>query len=313
MTGYGLMFHHFHSNKEDRQLGSIDEEEFKMIIEYYLKSGYTFNDPHDFIRKVNCYKLTNKDVVITFDDNLLCQYKIAKPILDQYGIKAFWFINTQTLEKGKIDKLELFRHFRNTKFFSMDDFYVDFFGLVETITKKSVQCMLESVNFDVYLSECPFYSYNDKRFKYVRDELLTEEEYSNIMFILMNEKQYRPEEVADFLWMKDENIKRLCAEGHIVGLHSHTHYTSLSKLSYEEQLSEYLINKQILEKICTRPIISMSHPCGEYSADTFEVLKKLEIQIGFLDNMFMDSNNKFLIPREDHSNILQMLKEKNSY
>ena len=49
------------------------------------------------------------------------------------------------------------------------------------------------------------------------------------------------------LWMNIENIKKLNEDGHIIGLHSHTHPTMLSKLSKIDQEKEYLKNYKVLK------------------------------------------------------------------
>lgn len=57
---------------------------------------------------------------------------------------------------------------------------------------------------------------------------------------------------------------------------------------------------------------SMSHPCGRYNHNTLKILKKLNIEIGFIESMNKFKKNKdyiFKIPRQDHADILTMLKK----
>ena len=60
----------------------------------------------------------------------------------------------------------------------------------------------------------------------------------------------------------------------------------------------------------------MAHPCGSFNKDTLNVLKKLNIELGF-SNLMPNSkkinskiiSKKFLeIPRNDHSLILKLMK-----
>ena len=56
----------------------------------------------------------------------------------------------------------------------------------------------------------------------------------------------------------------------------------------------------------------MSHPCGSYNNNTLKVLRKLDIQVGFIERMTDINTNhhhKFKIPRQDHSDILSMMKK----
>ena len=58
----------------------------------------------------------------------------------------------------------------------------------------------------------------------------------------------------------------------------------------------------------------MSHPNGSYNVDTFKVLKKLGIELGFKQIMNIDrnmkkiNNSKYEIARQDHAHILRMMK-----
>ena len=129
------------------------------------------------------------------------------------------------------------------------------------------------------------------------------------MFRLIKSKKYDWKQFSNKLWMNEDNIKNLSDEGHIIGMHSHSHSTYIDRLSKEEQFNDYKTNKSILEKITNKPIYCMSHPCGKYSKSSLEVLTDLNINIGFIDNMFFDyDNSNLLIPREDHTNIMKVVK-----
>ena len=55
---------------------------------------------------------------------------------------------------------------------------------------------------------------------------------------------------------------------------------------------------------------SMSHPCGRYNSDTIRVLKKLNIDIGFIATMNDKINSKsfrYNMPRQDHADIIKRL------
>jgi hypothetical protein len=50
----------------------------------------------------------------------------------------------------------------------------------------------------------------------------------------------------------------------------------------------------------------MSHPCGNYNIDTLQILKSMNIEIGFRsDSSVTDIKSSLEIPREDHTNILR--------
>ena len=54
--------------------------------------------------------------------------------------------------------------------------------------------------------------------------------------------------------------------------------------------------------------MTMSHPCNLYDETTLEVLRELEIGLGFRANMQMSNRSVYEYPREDHANIIKELR-----
>ena len=105
---HGIMFHHFYDNdKHIKVQGAINSEDFRKII-YYLKENYNLMSADEWKLKTINDELEDKDICITFDDNLLCQFEIALPVLKEFDLKAFWFIYSSPLT-GVIEKLELYK------------------------------------------------------------------------------------------------------------------------------------------------------------------------------------------------------------
>ena len=80
----------------------------------------------------------------------------------------------------------------------------------------------------------------------------------------------------------------------------------------------YVQNQQDLSKILNKPIKtinSMSHPLGSYNETSLEILRSLDVLLGFRDNMFINNkmkninNSNLEIAREDHSLIMRKLKK----
>ena len=98
MDVHGIMFHHFHGGSHHKSQGSISSEQLVKIIEHYKK---VLIPAHDWAKKARSGTLKN-EVCLTFDDNLRCQYDIAYPILNRYGLTGFWFISTAIFD-GRLD------------------------------------------------------------------------------------------------------------------------------------------------------------------------------------------------------------------
>ena len=79
-----------------------------------------------------------------------------------------------------------------------------------------------------------------------------------------------------------------------------------------------ILNLTKIQSILDKPkneIKCMSHPCGSYNADTLEILKELNIELGFKQIMYIEPekgmkkiNNSFLeIARQDHADIFKRM------
>lgn len=304
---HGIMFHHFHDDKKHIRIqGSLSQEQFrKMLI--FLKSNHNIVSAQEWLIKSHSADFDDRDICITFDDNLLCQFDIALPVLDEFDIKAFWFIYSSPLI-GVVEKLEIYRHFRSNNFHSINEFYNSFnTELVKSNISKEVEDRLKSFNAEKYLSEYPFYSKEDKVFRYIRDIILGQERYYQIMDNMINGYQIDISSVAKKLWMEVEEIRYLDDTGHVIGLHSHTHPTSLNALPYKEQLAEYTKNHEVLSSILDHEITSMSHPNNSYNETTIRILENMSIQIGFRSDTKSGYKSKFDFPRVDHAKLIKSI------
>ena len=80
---------------------------------------------------------------------------------------------------------------------------------------------------DSYLSEYPFYSYADRKFRYARDHVLGQPTYNSLMLDMMVQENYNFDSAIARLFMKIEDLKSLSADGHDIGLHSSSHLQEL--------------------------------------------------------------------------------------
>lgn len=308
---HAIMFHHFHNDKHPITQGSLSAEDFSLMIDW-LSSRYRILDALEYLHRLEASTLHNNDICLTFDDALLCQYEIAAPILDEKKIKAFFFIYSSPF-CGDPDLLEVFRFFRTTYFKDIDDFYKIFFSKVETTFLEEYLSALRDYD-DSYLAAFPFYTKNDKWFRYLRDMVLGKLKYDAIMVDLMRESKFNIEDASSSLWMKNEDIRNLYKKGHLIGLHSYSHPTALHGLSKDQQELEYRRNFEHLRATLNVDPIAVSHPCGNYNQDTLQLLRKFGIRIGFRSNssIFKIQSN-LEVPRNDHINILKQIRNEYNY
>ena len=297
------MFHHFHDDEHPISQGSIDRQTLLSMIDF-LNSECKIIDSNLFIKKSLNKTLKGNEICLTFDDALKCQYDVALPVLKEKGISAFFFVYSSAF-KDNPDMLEIFRYFRTIKYADIDQFYEEFFNLLKIENNKLFNYHHQIFLKIDYLKHFEFYSENDRFFRYLRDVYLSKNKYYEHMESLMNLNNFNIDKAKKKLWINKKDLVKLHNSGHSIGLHSDTHPTVMSNLSFEEQYNEYYKNKNYLENILDNiKIISMAHPCGNYNNDTLQALEGLDIAIGFRANMSKIKNRTLLeIPREDHANI----------
>ena len=311
---FGIMFHHFHDNKNFfKSDGSIQKEEFYKIIKRVGKKNIL--SPREFFHKYKNNKIEKKNVCITFDDGLKSQFDVAFPVMQELNIQGFFFIPSSIFNK-KINILEKVRYFKNNLFVSVNDYYDDFYL---ELKKKNNYLFIKSqlkkneFKFKKLKRKFNFYSLEDIKYRFVRDFLLTEKSFESINVSLFERYKFAHNKIHQNIFMSKNNIKTLSNNQNEIGLHSHSHSTNISRLTYRKQFDEYKKNKKVLEQVIKKKIKSMAHPCGKYNFDSFEILKNLDINIGFLPEKNIEfskklNNHKFLIPREDHANLINEIK-----
>ena len=163
-----------------------------------------------------------------------------------------------------------------------------------------------------------FYSINEIKYRVIRDHFFTITDFNLFMGKLFKKKKYSLSKRRSKIFMTKKDINYLIKKGHYIGLHSHTHPHKISEFKFLKQKLEYMNNFKSLKYINKHlNIISMSHPTGSYNNDTFKILKKLQIKIGFKSSTSILSSSKkiinptnFELAREDCKNILNLLKIK---
>jgi hypothetical protein len=304
---FGVMFHHFKGEGHPDGQGAMTASELEELIHFLGVENIL--TPSEWTLKVKARTLESQHRCLTFDDNLKCQYDVAKKVLDKYNIKGFWFIYTSPYE-GKLEHLEVFRYFRSVFYESVDDFYGEFFRRTAQVfpeleMKKKFDQFKPNLFYSYYES-CPFYSLKDWEFRYLRDHVLTTVQYVRLMNELMVSKGMDPYSLKDKLWMSEEEVQRLFSEGHWIGLHSHQHPTLLTSLTYEDQVYEYQKNSEWIERITGTKPKSVSHPCNSYDQRVLDLMEHMGIEIGFRAHLEEDEikDSSLALPRQDHANLL---------
>ena len=309
---HGIMFHHFHDARHPRGQGSVSQEDFDAILRCVGLDHIL--SPEEWLERLAQRRLTNGQVCLTFDDALRCQFDLALPVLAQHKLTAFWFVYSSVFE-GQMEKLELYRVFRSTRFQQIDEFYEQFFRRVfaSAFSQRAHAVLTEDDEIRRRLEWFPFYSVNDVKFRLVRDRVLGKRAYEQIMDEMVLEAGLSLEGLSKGVWMSNDDLRHLSRQGHAVGLHSYSHPTALAELSLAAQREEYERNAAHLRQTCGVAPLAMAHPCNSYTGRTLAILKQLRIRCGFRSNMAPPQDGGAMNPtpwelaRQDHANVMRRL------
>ena len=212
--------------------------------------------------------------LITFDDGLREQYKLAKPILDDLDIPALFFINSMNIEKQKVSlvhKIHILRSIIAP---------ISFFDLLELfdLGKYTSLSLLEKNKATSH------YNYDDTASAYIKYILNFKMPYQ-VQKLFVDEvftKYENEKEIAQNLYMNLGQIKDL-AEQDMLGSHSYSHYP-LGLLSSQEIENEIQSCKGFLDKNSINSVRTISYPYGSYEAcqsPVGEIARKAGHCIGF--------------------------------
>jgi peptidoglycan/xylan/chitin deacetylase (PgdA/CDA1 family) len=306
MQPHGIMLHYFHDGRHPAGQGSLSADQLAELLRFLGPERML--PARRWLARASAGTLERDEICLTFDDNLRCQYDVARPVLRDLGLTAFWFVPTAAL-RGEFARQDLYRHFRVKHFEEINDFYEAFFRALATSRYAgAAEQALRRFDASTYLAEFPFYSEADRRFRYVRDDVLGPERYNAIMDALIGSMGISLPDLADGLWMEPEHLRRLHAEGHVLGLHTHTHPTRIADLEPQGQLREYRDNYTALMALLGEPPTTVAHPCNSYNRATLEILRRLGIRVGFRSNMAWAEHSRLEYARRDPANILPELR-----
>ena len=296
--GLGVIFHHFVGMGHPRIQGALTAEEFDRLLT--AVGVHKFLDPQRWAAARLSGKLRHDEHCLTFDDALQSQIDVALPVLESHGLKAFFFVYSSVLE-GNLELFEVYRYFKNRCYDSIDDFYIDFYHeLAKQEGEGAFRNQLAGTDAGNYLSQYAFYTEADRRFRYLRDRLLSAASYDAIMRSLMETHGTSPVAIADNIWIGLAGLQRLQAGGHLIGLHSHTHPTNMVTMPHDQQDDEYTRNMECLSKLLGYRPDTMAHASGSYNQDTLDILRTLGVKLGFRSDDGIGGGTMLELPRLDY-------------
>jgi peptidoglycan/xylan/chitin deacetylase (PgdA/CDA1 family) len=231
----------------------ITPSQFRSQLELLAKLG-TFVSASDIANQIEKDEIfQKKSIVITFDDGLQEQFDLAKPILDEMGIPAIYFINTKTLSEKillNVHRIHLVR-----SLLSPDT-------ILENLIKSSVfkslrkdkRNKIQELGSRHYIYD----SYQNAYLKYLLNFVFLPEEVDREFTFLLREI-CNVDEIIEHkkLYMSLEAINSL-AKSDSIGSHAHDHIPlgtlPKEKINFQIHRSREILNElQITSKAFSYP------------------------------------------------------------
>ena len=299
-----IMFHDFKLDNTSGTQGAISQNDFRKLIK--TNGENKFSNP-DVIQKTK-HKNLEDESFITFDDGLLSQYDIALDLLSETDKKGIFFVHSKPLI-GEYDIHQVIRSFKNSSIFNnVDDFNEQLIKILLSSFKTNKKDKIEKgYKQSAYLTEFDFYSDLDRKLRYIRDFVVSLQQYEDSITELLNIKNTSISDLVKGTYIGKEKLKKINQLGHVVALHSHSHPTNLGSLKKEEQFKEIGHNYEILEEIIGHKPNAISYPSNSYNSETIEILEHFNIGYGFRadDNINL---NPFELSRVDATIALRDIK-----
>jgi peptidoglycan/xylan/chitin deacetylase (PgdA/CDA1 family) len=280
---HGLLFHRLHDagSRPDGQ-GSLTGHDLRRVldavgVEHILS-------PKEWTRRVREGSLRAEDRCLTFDDGLASQHRVALPVLDAVGLKAFWFVHSSVFE-GRPDRNEIAQVLAARHLCSFAEFIEEFLRRCPP----PVRAALDDPAFPTFAAALQatagFYSERDLAYRYLRNCVLDAAGFARIVEEMLLSRGLSAEGLAAGLWMDNRDLAALASDGHWIGLHSYDHPFELARLAPAEQRSQYERNAAHITRVTGCRPRSMSHPLNSYDESTLRILADLGVECGFRDDM----------------------------
>jgi peptidoglycan/xylan/chitin deacetylase (PgdA/CDA1 family) len=181
--------------------------------------------------------LPKRAVAVTFDDGYTDNYEIAAPVLNQFGIRAAFYVVVNSIDRAKLPWPIRVRHaFLSTRAGSWTD---------PAGRNRPLQDGQERV--DAFAAAC------------ARCGRLAGEWQEQAVTQIEKDLDCSPYAPDQQLMMNWEQVRALRKQGHVVGSHTLSH-PNLAQVREPEVVQELSISKRVLEQRLLEPVCHFSYP-----------------------------------------------------
>lgn len=295
-----LMYHYVHGCDDDAifsKLPGIGIEEFENQIQYMLKNftPVTHDDLVKFFRQQE--PLPKKSFYLTFDDGFKQHSLNVLPILKKYDLQGSFFVPTMPLLEGKIHFLEKQRVCQYSIYDEYSRFLQCFYEVAQEVIDSERLSLIQPTKRNVekasvYLSQYSYYNDQERFYRWIRDEILSNYEAEAIIEKIFIQS-FDEKKFIERYYMNLNDLQELDTAKMTVGAHSHSH-PHLENLDDDLMKQEIDRGLQFLKTNVNKSINSFSYPFGTYDGRTVSYLQDQDVDYSFTTQ---DSINDILDKR----------------
>jgi len=243
---------------------STDVFREQMVI---LRRDYNLIDMDEvYLYLTGQKKLEKNSVAITFDDGFLDNKTIAAPILNELGIKAAFYVITDSVGGDVQPWFVRIRHaFSSTKVPRWED------------NDGNIHVLEGEINLNnarLAATKCAARITGKQQSEYIARVV----------------KELRTEEMNEKLMMDWDDVSELDRQGHIIGSHTHTH-PNLAYIQNEELETELKSSKLMLEEKLKKSVLHLAYPNPILTPNWNKDVIKVAEQLGYHSAVTCDAGN----------------------
>lgn len=297
---YVIMYHYVRELQKSRypRIKGLDLSYFKKQLEFFIAAGFSFVTMDDVVHNAG---LSDKSVLLTFDDGYIDHYMNVFPILDSYGISGVFSMPGKILRERKVlDVNKIHFVLASSDIITIKDKLLqqmDYYRGVEFVYPS---------NEDLYEKLAVANRFDDKDTIFVKRALQVElpERLRNIIsdqlfkeFVTDNEANFVSE-----LYMNMDQIKTMRRHGMTFGIHGYDHYwmNRLSEDALRRDLADAL---DVFDEVIDSSDWTNCYPYGAYNDDVIRVSQSTGATSGLTTEVAryipMRGGSLYEIPRLD--------------
>ncbi len=232
-------------------------------------------------------ELPGDTILITFDDGLVDHRDIARDFLDPLGLKAVFFVSSQPLQTGRAVMVHKIHWLRATT--EPEEFRLEFLAALPPGAQTELDHETSAEAGRVYIYDPPEIG----QLKYLINFRLPYDVVDETASAMLGQRGIDEAEFCRGLYMNEDEIRSLAANGHLIGCHGTSHKPFTTLAPGDDLEGDAMGNRRHLGGILGRRPAWVSYPYGRGTAipdDTADFCRRFGFTLGLtLDNGWNES------------------------